>query len=69
MVSSATSQIPKWNMKADYVKACNWDYGCPCNFNGFPTYDFYRGLALYHMDSGNYRNIKLDNLDIISAYS
>ena len=26
MVSSATSQIPKWNMKADYVKACNWDY-------------------------------------------
>jgi hypothetical protein len=36
--TTPTSQIPNWNMKADYVETCNCDYGCPCNISGFPTY-------------------------------
>jgi hypothetical protein len=27
----------KWAFQADYVETCNCDYGCPCNFSGFPT--------------------------------
>jgi hypothetical protein len=37
MASTTTTQIPKWYMKANYVETCNCDYGCPCNFSGFPT--------------------------------
>lgn len=33
-----SDSIPQWNMKSDYVETCNCDFGCPCNFSGFPTY-------------------------------
>ena len=62
-------QIPKWRIKADYVETCNCDYGCPCNFSGFPTGSFSRALTLYHIQSGNYGDVKVDNLDIVTAYS
>ncbi len=66
---ASTAQIPKWRMKSDYVETCNCDYGCPCNFNGFPTYGSCRALVLYHIREGNYGNERLDNLDVISAGS
>jgi hypothetical protein len=74
MSSSGNAQqeelpIPKWNMKSDYVETCNCDFGCPCNFNGFPTYGFCRSLVLYHIQKGNYTNVKLDGLDVIYAVS
>lgn len=68
-MSSTVTQIPDWYLKADYVETCNCDYGCPCNFNGFPTYGFCRAIILYHIQSGNYGNIKLDGLDVITAVS
>lgn len=68
MASTQTS-IPKWHFKADYVEACNCDFGCPCNFNGFPTYGFCRALILYHIQSGSFGDVNLDNLDIITALS
>jgi hypothetical protein len=69
MASTTTTQIPKWYMKADYVETCNCDYGCPCNFSGFPTGGFCRALVLYHIQSGNYGDVKIDGLDIVIAYS
>ena len=63
------SQIPNWNMKADYVETCNCDYGCPCNFNGFPTYGNCQALLLFHIRSGSYGNTKLDGLDFVLAQS
>jgi hypothetical protein len=60
-------QIPNLNMKADYVETCNCDYGCPCNFNGFPTDGFCRALVLYHIQDGTFGKIKLDGLDVIIA--
>jgi hypothetical protein len=58
-----------WNIKADYVEACNCDYGCPCNFNGFPTYGFCRALTLYHIKNGTYADVKLNGIDVIYAAS
>jgi len=65
--STSTTQIPKWNFKADYVETCNCDYGCPCNFSGFPTYGSCRTLILFHIRSGSYGDTKLDGLDFITA--
>ena len=64
-----TLQIPSWKIKADYVETCNCDYGCPCNFNGFPTHGFCRGLILYHIQSGSYGDVNLDGLDVVFAGS
>jgi hypothetical protein len=61
--------IPKWRIKADYVEVCNCDYGCPCNFNGFPTYGFCRALVLFSIREGNYGDTKLDGIDVIVAES
>jgi hypothetical protein len=65
-MSSTTTQIPKWNIYADYVEACNCDYGCPCNFNGFPTYGSCHALVLIHIRSGSYGDIRLDGLDFVA---
>jgi hypothetical protein len=69
MSSTATTQIPNWYMKADYVETCNCDYGCPCNFNGFPTYGNCNTTILYHIRTGKYGNTELDELDFISVLS
>jgi hypothetical protein len=53
----------------DYVETCNCDFGCPCNFSGFPTYGFCRALTLYHIREGNYGDVNLDNLDVVYAAS
>jgi hypothetical protein len=67
MSSSTTTQIPKWIMNSDYVETCNCDYGCPCNFSGFPTYGSCQSLILFHIRSGSYGDTKLDGLDFITA--
>jgi hypothetical protein len=66
----STQQIPNWNIKADYVESCNCEYGCPCNFTGFPTYGFCRALVFFHIREGNYGdNIDLNGLEVIYAVS
>jgi hypothetical protein len=67
--TTTTSQIPNWNMKADYVETCNCDYGCPCNLSGYPTYGNCQALLLFHIRSGSYGNTKLDGVDFIIAQS
>lgn len=68
--AGSVSEIAKWQMNAYYIEACNCDHGCPCNFNGFPTYGFCRALVLYAIKSGSYYgNVKLDGIDVILAAS
>jgi hypothetical protein len=67
--TTTNNQIPNWNFKADYVETCNCEYGCPCNFSGFPTYGNCNAIVLFHIRSGSYDNTKLDSLDFIVAES
>jgi hypothetical protein len=67
--ATATNQIPNWNFNADYVEACNCEYGCPCNFSGFPTYGGCNAMLFYHIRSGSYGDTRLDGLDFITAVS
>ncbi|HKU49596.1 MAG TPA: DUF1326 domain-containing protein [Nitrososphaera sp.] len=69
MTSVETAQIPKWRIKADYVETCNCDFGCPCNFSGFPTYGFCRALVLYHITEGQFGSIDLAGIDVVFAAS
>jgi hypothetical protein len=57
----------KWAFTADYVETCNCDYGCPCNFNGFPTNNKCEALVGYHIRQGHYGEVSLDGLDCVYA--
>ena len=58
-----------WRVHADYMETCNCDFGCPCNFNGFPTGGRCEALVGYHIRAGRYGETSLDSLDFIYAAS
>lgn len=58
-----------WRMQADYMESCNCDFGCPCNFSGFPTGGYCEALVGFHIRSGHYGSVPLDGLDFIYAGS
>src|SRR5205823_5968694 len=52
----------KWSIDADYLQACNCDYGCPCEFSAPPTPGFCEGMGAWRINRGNYGDVKLDGL-------
>jgi hypothetical protein len=52
----------KWQFEADYLQACNCDYGCPCEFNAPPTTGYCDGLGAWRISTGQYANLRLDGL-------
>ena len=59
----------KWKMNAYYVDTCNCDWGCPCQFNAEPTNGNCEGLSAFHVETGNYGQVKLSGLNAAAAYS
>src|SRR5213076_2471141 len=57
----------RWQLRVDYVETCNCDFGCPCNFSGYPTDGFCEALVAYHIRDGRFGKVKLDNLDVVYA--
>src|SRR5437879_5384087 len=58
----ADAKKVKWSLEADYLQACNCDYGCPCEFEAPPTMGFCQGLGVYRINKGNYGDVRLDGL-------
>ena len=56
-----------WRIKARYYEACNCAYGCPCNFNGFPTHGNCTGLVAFAVDDGERDGVDLAGLKVASA--
>jgi hypothetical protein len=52
----------KWSLEAEYLQACNCDYGCPCEFEAPPTLGYCEGLGAYHITRGRFGDISLDGL-------
>lgn len=51
-----------WEFEAEYLQGCNCDYGCPCNFNGYPSYDNCEALVGYRIRHGHFGPTKLDGV-------
>jgi hypothetical protein len=64
----ATSMSP-WHLQADYMESCNCDFGCSCNFSGFPTSGRCETLVGYHVRTGQYGKVSLDGVDFVYAAS
>jgi hypothetical protein len=54
-----------WRLKGQWVRNCNCAFGCPCYFNGKPTYGVCRSLAAMHIEEGYFHEVKLDGLNWI----
>ncbi len=52
----------KWNFEAEFIQSCNCDYGCPCNFNGYPTHGNCHALNAYRIREGKFGNTRLDGV-------
>jgi len=58
------SAKPKWNFEADYLQACNCDYGCPCEFSAPPTHGWCDGLGAWRIKNGSFGEVSLDGLGL-----
>lgn len=57
----------KWFFEADYLQACNCDYGCPCEFSAPPTLGYCEGMGAWQISTGKYADIPLDGLGLAFA--
>src|SRR5579864_7113609 len=57
----------KWVIEADFIQACNCDYGCPCEFSAPPTKGFCEGVVAWRIQKGAFGNVHLDGLGMALA--
>ena len=59
-------KIP-WNITGTWIEACNCAYGCPCNFNGFPTHGNCEANVAFKVARGSHGETRLDGLVVAVA--
>jgi hypothetical protein len=59
--------MKKWFFDADYLQACNCDYGCPCEFAAPPTTGFCEGMGVWRIERGECDGVSLDGLALAFA--
>jgi len=58
------SEKIKWDFEADFLQACNCDYGCPCEFSAPPTLGYCEGIGAWRIKTGKFGDVKLDGLGV-----
>jgi len=54
----------KWSFEADFLQACNCDYGCPCEFSAPPTRGFCEGTGAWRITKGHFGDVMLDGISV-----
>ena len=54
-----------WRLKGQWIKNCNCDFDCPCEFNAPPTHGDCKGVAGMHIEEGYFGDVKLDGLNFL----
>ncbi|MBV8213427.1 MAG: DUF1326 domain-containing protein [Verrucomicrobia bacterium] len=63
----SSSALLSWVFNADYLQACNCDYGCPCEFAAPPTPGFCESTGTWLIKTGHCGNVSLDGLAMAFA--
>jgi hypothetical protein len=58
----------RWNFEAEYIQSCNCDWGCPCNFNGYPTQGNCEALVAYRIRKGQFGQTKLNGVTFAEGF-
>jgi hypothetical protein len=51
-----------WDIRTTEFTNCNCAYGCPCQFNAYPTYGTCEAVVCNEITEGHFGDIKLDGL-------
>ncbi len=51
-----------WRLEGPYMKNCNCDPGCPCDFNANPTHGNCEGMAAMIVERGHFDDVNLDGV-------
>ena len=57
-----------WRLKGKWIKNCNCDPGCPCDFWANPTHHFCEGMIAMEIDEGHFGDIKMDGVKFVVTY-
>ncbi len=60
-MAQAPTQV-KWQMRGNWIKNCNCDAGCPCDFNSRPTHGSCDGMAGMEITDGRFGDVPLSGL-------
>ena len=64
-----TQTQTKWRYKGEYLEFCNCAYGCPCNFNGFPTHGNCRAVVATKITEGMIGDVDVAGAIFAGAFS
>ncbi len=67
----AAERLPQntaWSVKADYTDTCSCQPTCPCFFGSAPTLGYCKGITLVEIESGHYRDVRLDGVKVLAVY-
>jgi len=56
-----------WKLEGQYLEACTCRGACPCLYLGAPTEGDCKALVAWHIDRGNYGDLRLDGLNVAVA--
>jgi len=56
-----------WEIHGMEFTNCNCSYGCPCQFNGLPSYGNCHAIYFIRVDRGHFGGTKLDGLNMATA--
>src|SRR5665213_869765 len=57
-----------WRLEGPYIKNCNCDPGCPCDFNANPTHGNCEGMAAMIVERGHFDDVNLDGVKWAMKY-
>jgi len=60
-------KAPRWRIRGEWQDSCSCDIGCPCTFDQLPTLGYCQGLLAYHVEKGNFGELSLNNLNMVSV--
>jgi hypothetical protein len=63
--AASADKVERWKLVTDYVESCNCNFGCPCNFSGYPTDGYCEAIVGYHIRDGYYGRTKLGGIDVV----
>ncbi len=55
----------KWNLDGDWFDVCKCEIPCPCHFGQPPTYGDCLGVLAWHINEGQYGNVRLDGFNFV----
>ena len=58
----------KWKLKGKYLKNCNCDPGCPCDFWAKPTHTKCEGMMAMQVDEGYFGKTSLKGVKFAAIY-